>query len=413
MPKLAKTGGSTRWPRQIVLVIALVLAWTSAMQAGGMAFQVIQPSLSLRFDADNPVALVRSAKANVVAGTSEENGGARALAAARRSIAQSPLNADAFGLYGLVQMANSEPDVVGRQVAMADRLSRRDLSTQLFLIDDSVRRNDVAEALRHYDAAMRVEESVRPTLLPILADAMREPAIRKRFLPYMDASTPWLEAFSREAVSNASDPASIAALAIEAGGFPDQPRFATRVPELLSVLVASNDLDTALKFFRSVGGGSPDLLKTADFTEESTKPTLAPFTWQPVTVNEIDSIFVGGMDGNLEFEARMAAGQSGHVLRKLFALPPGNYALSIPMRIDDHTPGDIAQLRVACVDRDGQRIVADKKQDLEDEFVFNQQFAVPGNCPYQMVIMMVTTAPTTGDIVMTFESPRLQRASTS
>ena len=384
------------------------------MQAGAMAFQTLQPGLSLRFDADNPIALVRAARADVVAGTGEEaNGGARALAAARRSIAQNPLNADAFGLYGLVSLANSEPDVIGRQVAMADRLSRRDLSTQLFLIEDSVRRNDVAEALRHYDAAMRVKESVRPTLLPILTEAIREPAIRQRFLPYMNASTPWLEAFTRHAVSNSSDPASIAALAMEAGGFPEGPQFATRVPELLSVLVGRNELDTAYRFYQSVGGGDPAMLRKVEFTEETTDQALAPFTWQPVLVGEIDSIFVAGADGQLEFEARMEAGRSGHILRKLFALPAGDYAISIPMRSDDYSPDDTVQLRLVCVNQGSQRIVFDEKQDLAEEFVFDPRFTVPASCPFQILILMATTAPTTGDVVLTLASPDLQRRSAS
>ena len=60
MSRSAKPEQTVRWPRQIVLVLALLLAWSSAMQAGAMAFQTLQPGLSLRFDADNPIALVEN-----------------------------------------------------------------------------------------------------------------------------------------------------------------------------------------------------------------------------------------------------------------------------------------------------------------------------------------------------------------
>ena len=174
-----------------------------------------------------------------------------------------------------------------------------------------MRRNDVAEALRHYDTAMRISESVRPSLYPVLTEAMREPAIRARFLPYMNASTPWLEPFLRHAIGNSSDPASIVALAVEAGGFPEGPRFATRVPELLSVLVAQGDYASARRLFEVVAGGDPAILTTAPFNDETTGIALAPFTWQPFQVDGIDSMFISGGQSGLELESRMDSGFTG------------------------------------------------------------------------------------------------------
>ncbi|NCQ35277.1 hypothetical protein GW813_09455 [bacterium] len=293
-----------------------------------MAFQSRSPALALRFDAGNPVALIRAAKADITAGVDTGDGGERAISAASRSIAQNPLNADAFGLYGLINMANADDETVSRQVIMADRLSRRDLSTQLFLIEDSVRRNDVAEALRHYDSAMRASEGVRPTLFAILAKAMREPAIRKRFMPYMTASNPWLEAFFRYATANPSDSTAVAQLAIEADGLPDGALYDRKVSELLSLLVQQQEYDTARRLYLKAGDGDPELLTDAAFTDANTDQLLMPITWQPSVYGDIDPLFVVARDGTLEFEARIASGFTGYVLQKLFMLPPGSYTLS-------------------------------------------------------------------------------------
>ncbi|MBD58880.1 MAG: hypothetical protein CL808_01990 [Citromicrobium sp.] len=407
MPRLPISDGKARWARPLLLVFALLLAWSSITQAGSMVFHVRNPSLALWFDADDPVALVRAAEARLAVRSNEDNAGARAVGAARRSIAQNPLNADAFGLYGLVRLANSDLSVIGRQMAMADRLSRRDLGTQLFLIEDSVRRNDVAEALEHYDTAMRVSDSIRPTLYPILTEAMREPAIRKRFLPYMDASTPWLEPFLRYAISNSSEPASIVALAVEAGGFPEGPQFATRVPELLSVVVGQEDYDTARRLYEVVGGGDPATLRDVRFTEATTETSLAPFTWQPFQMGDVDSLFIAGADSRLELEARMSAGVSAGIMRRLLALPPGTYAMAFPMQSEGHDPADTAQMQIACVSQGGRNVIADARRDLASEFVLGREFTVPRGCAYQMVTLSVSTRATPGEIVLTIDSPGL------
>ena len=153
MPRLPTLKGDARWLRSLLVVATLLLAWTSVTQAGSMIFQWNLPRIALWFDAEEPVALIRAAKEDLAVGGTQGNQGAAAIDAATRSIARNPLNKDAFGIFGLVSLANTDPERTSRRMAMADRLSRRDLGAQLFLIEDAVRRNDVAEALRARSAA--------------------------------------------------------------------------------------------------------------------------------------------------------------------------------------------------------------------------------------------------------------------
>ena len=409
MPRLPTLKGDARWLRSLLVVATLLLAWTSVTQAGSMIFQWNLPRIALWFDAEEPVALIRAAKEDLAVGGTQGNQGAAAIDAATRSIARNPLNKDAFGIFGLVSLANTDPERTSRRMAMADRLSRRDLGAQLFLIEDAVRRNDVAEALRHYDTAMRISESVRPSLYPVLTEAIREPAIRARFLPYMNASTPWLEPFLRHAIGNSSDPASIVALAVEAGGFPEGPRFATRVPELLSVLVAQGDYASARRLFEVVAGGDPAILTTAPFNDETTGIALAPFTWQPFQVDGIDSMFISGGQSGLELESRMDSGFTGSVVRKLFALSPGAYAAAIPVASQGHAPGDAAIMRVACVAGGDAQMILNAREDLAEETTLRGAFVVPAGCAYQMVTVLVETQTRPGGVVLTLGSPAIAR----
>lgn len=405
-----KGGLRSGWRGALAGVTALVVAGMASVHAAGMVFQLRAPSLALQLDEDNPVALVRDAQMRIAAGgTAEAGQGDAVLAAARRSVAQLPLNADAFQLYGLIQLANADPSAMSRQVAMADRLSRRDLGSQLFLIEDAVRRNDVAAALRHYDTAMRVQESSRAILFPILTEALSEPAIRQRFLPYMTSSNPWLEPFLRFAIGNASEPESIAALAIEAGGFPEGDRFATRDRELLAVLIGNGDYGMALRLFRSVANVDSGVLTQAGFTEAATDPAVAPFTWQPITVAGIDPIFLAGNGDTLDLEARLDSGYDGWVVRKLFTLAPGAYTFQSALGSRGAQPNDTARWQIRCVDGGGEAELLVASTRLGEESTVGGRFTVPADCTMQQVLLSATTQVSAQDVTLTVSSPRLIR----
>lgn len=392
-----------------IIGLGVALAIGSSLQAASFAFQSKVPSIALQIDPNNPVALVRKARNNLAAGTSDGDNASETLQAARQSIAANPLNADAFSLYGLITMANSDTKTVSRQMTMADRLSRRDSATQLFLIEEAVRRNDVAAALRHYDAALRVRSSLRASLFPVLASALRESAIRKRFLPYMSSSTPWLEPFLRYAIVEGEYPASIAALALEAGGFPDSESFARRTEELLRVLITKNEYGLALQIFEKIGDGDPAILTDGRFTAANTDQRFAPFTWQIDTHGGIDPIFVTNASDALELEVRLDAGFTGNVLRKVFALPPGSYALAASTESEGNSAEGTVGWVMSCVSNSGSREILRESQDLLDQGSFETSFEVPEGCPFQMLQLSARTSAGLGDIVFVVGSPEISK----
>lgn len=398
------------WATVLGVVATLALSWGAASQAAGFVFQSKNPELALSLDADNPVALVRDAQMKIATGGAASEGRDAVLSAAQASIRELPLNAAAFRLYGLVQSANSDLAAVGRQVALADRLSRRDLGAQLFLIEDAVRRNDVASALRHYDTALRIKESSRAVLFPILTEAMREPLIRQRFLTYMASPPPWMEAFLRFAIANSSQPTSIAALAQEAGGFPEGAAFATRNKEMLSVLVGAGDHREAIAFYRSIKNADAAVLQSAEFTDRTTDVAFTPISWQPFELEGIDALFLAGKDDTLELEARMESGYTGPVLRKLLALPRGQYRFSARHRSDGHQPFDTLRWQAVCTGNAAGTLALDEGADFAPEFGVGGVLRVGQDCPQQMLTLSIATRASPGDIELIVESPNLVRS---
>lgn len=398
------------WPAILGVAATLALTWGAISQTVGFTFQSRNPQLALKLDADNPVALVRDAQTQIATGGAQGEGRDAVLSAARTSIRELPLNAAAFRLYGLVQSANSDLAATGRQVALADRLSRRDLGAQLFLIEDAVRRNDVAGALRHYDTALRVEESSRAILFPILTEAMREPVIRRHFRPYMKDPPPWLEAYLRFAIGNASQPTAIAALATESGGFPQGAVFASRNKEMLSVLVGAGQHREAIAFYRSIDDADAAVLRSIGFGENTTNSAYTPITWQPFELDGLDALFLAGEGGTLELEARVESGYSGPILRKLLALPRGQYRFSTQHRSEGYQPFDTLRWQAICVGSTTGALALDEGADIAAEVSVTGTLDVGDDCAQQMLTLSIDTRASPGDVELIVKSPSLSAA---
>lgn len=383
--------------RALALIVGtLVVAYGAASSAAVNLMHTRAPEIALSIDGDDPVALIRKAQLDLAAGNVGTNGGDDLAATIRQSVAELPLNAPAFRLAGLASATNADIPGVRAQMALSSRIERRDAAAQLWLIEDAVQRNDVAAALRHYDTALRISESTRPVLYPVLTDAMDSAVIRKRFLPYIETQPPWLESFLRFAVSNTDQPTAIAALAKEAGGFPEGFAYSSLDRELLSRLVANEDYREAIAHFRRIDGADAETVTTLALTADSTNERYTPVTWQPFSIEGIEPFVVATGAGGVEIEADLQSGFSGPVARKLMALRPGNYTLSAKMRAEDFGMSDKADWRITCPGTERTAAIFFKEVDFADEMPVAGSFTVPGDCAVQLVTVSAATTVRTG-----------------
>jgi hypothetical protein len=370
------------------------------------------PEVALALNGDDPVALIRKAQVDLAAGTLPPGGNRALLDIVRRSIAQAPLNAPALRLYGLSSAANSDLPGVRAQMAVSDRIERRDAATQLWLIEDAVNRNDVSAALRHYDTALRIEQSTRTVLYPVLTDALQSPVIRQRFARYLDAPPPWLESFLRFAVSNTREPTAIADLARIAGGFPDGGAYSSLDRELLTQLVAFKEFPAAIAHYRRIKGAPKAVTGALDLTQASTDQAFAPVTWQPFSIEGIETFLLAAPpgEGAVEIEAEMVAGYKGSVARKLLALKPGKYVLSAQMRAQDFGSFDRAGWQIACAGATPSAPLLTKTVDLAEKMTLTGALTIPANCPVQLVTVTADTTVRSGYITLILAEAKVSPA---
>lgn len=231
----------------------------------------------------------------------------------------------AVSTLGINAQLRGDTQGARRFFSYATSLSRRDLQTQLWGIEDAVSRGDVPGALRHYDVALRTSRHAPDLLFPVLASAISDPNIRIELIKTLNSKPAWSTAFIDYVAGKGPDPQSIADLFIglARAGVPvsDIARRAT-----LDGLIESDRLDQVWAYYTQLHPGAIRAqLRDPQFNANMASPSL--LDWRALNGIGINtSIQRNGQAGVFEFSVATSVG--GPLLEQLQVLRPGRYHLS-------------------------------------------------------------------------------------
>jgi hypothetical protein len=312
------------------LVMALVggaLAYLAFANAFTNVTHRANPRLALRFTPDDPVALNGLAALRL---TRPENLRDPAIVAlARRSLGELAINPAALRLIGLAASADGGLDAGRPAMLLADRMSRRDVATQLWLIEEAVARNDIPDALARYDNALRVAGETQQLLFPVLTSALENPEISDSFIPYIREPVPWLGDFARHAIRNSRRPAAFATLFVRAGGLPRDDVFASLEQELIKRLIDTDAPASAARFYASLPGTDRRVLTSASLDQRSVDPRFVPLTWEIFTLPGVNASFVQSGSSGLALQGIVEPAGPLPIARKVVLARPGPYRLRV------------------------------------------------------------------------------------
>jgi hypothetical protein len=321
----AFSGFSARVAARIALfgLLGAGLAYLAFANAFSNVTHRGNPRLALRFTPDDPVALTGLAAIRIARDQNLRDPAITALA--RQSLTELAINPAALRLIGLMASADGGLPAGRRAMLLADRMSRRDTATQLWLIEEAVARNDIPGALQRYDNALRVAGETQQVLFPVLTAALEDPQISDSFIPYIREPTPWLGDFVRHAVRNSRRPAAYAALFMRAGGLPRDPVFASLEQELIKRLIDTDASATAARYYGSLQGADRRVLRSAAFSDRSVDTRFVPLTWEIFTLPGLNAAFVRSGSDALALQGLVEAGGATPVARKVVLVPAGTY----------------------------------------------------------------------------------------
>lgn len=300
---------------------------------------------------------------------------------ARRALQQDPTAVAAVATLGInAQIRGDTPGARGI-FGYARFLSRRDLRTRLWALEDAVARDDVRGALRHYDIALRTSRTAPDLLFPVLAQAIGVPAVRDGLARTLAARPAWGDLFVAFAAGNAPDPQATAQLfeSLRHRGIM-LPASASQV--LIARLIAENHVAAAWHYYAAV---TPDVARqrSRDPGFAATLSDPSAFDWTPLTDNGVSATLQRSGNSGL-FDFAVPPNVGGPVLRQWQVLPPGEYVLEGRSTGIEQPEATLPYWTLTC--REGQelgRIVL--PSSVQRAGRFDGRFTVPANCPVQQL----------------------------
>lgn len=314
-------------------------------------------------------------------------GGAQTPAAqlARRALRQDPTAVSAVATLGLQAQLRGDAAQARQVFGYAQRLSRRDLQTQLWAIEDAVVRGDIPGALRHYDIALRTSRRAPDLLFPVLASAIADPAIRANLVPTLAPQPIWGAGFIGYVAGNSDDPRAVADL-LAGLQRADVPVSSEASATAINRLIAADAFDDAWRYYAA---SRDDVARTRSRDPRFTAdlPVPSAFDWVPVNDTGVaTSIQRGEKGGIVDFSAPPSVG--GTVVRQLQLLPAGTYRLQGSSVGIEQPSGSQPYWVLAC--RNGRELgrVA-VPNSAEGNGVFTGRFSVPADCAVQTLSLVV------------------------
>lgn len=296
-----------------------------------------------------------------------------------------PLSVTALRALGVSAAITGQDRTAAQAMATAETLSRRDLPTELWLIEDRVARGDVPGALIHYDRALTTSDTAPDLLVPVLVGAAADPAVARPLARMLARRPMWWRDYAVQLVqrnpSSAGTATIVAALRLDPGVAADRELLSTAMTRLAD----SGRADLAARI--APVGATTGPIRNGGF---QTEPALAPFDWRLAADGELGAEVAardGGSDA-LFLDAR--GGRGGEVARQLLTLAPGRYRIggvAGDVAIASEAPGltltcsgdagPIARLRTGVAPATGAR--------------FTAEFTVPQNCVGQWLVLDATS----------------------
>jgi hypothetical protein len=330
-----------------VLAVCAAFAYLSTVITLSNVIASRAPTAALRFWPLNAVAHARLADALIGANPAHPPIGAvreHAVAALRRN----PTLASAARDLGLLAALRGDLATADRHLQYADAMSRRDIPTQLWLIERSVAANDVTGALAHYGVALRVSPETGEQLFPVLAAALNDADLVLPIARLVRDGDLWRSQFLYFVNANATNLPHLTSLYLDLDRLGAKP-VPVHILGLMGRLLQAGELDAAARLYALLDPqwrrGDLVAQLDGDFDHANDMPPLG-WALEPGVVSR------GGRPGNAGNPAlHLNVPTTDSVLgaRRLLMLTPGTYHFAANYGRSDGNGEGSLRIELACL----------------------------------------------------------------
>lgn len=367
-----------------LVAVSFFLAYQSAISAVVGVTRVRAPETALRYQPDDALAQANLATMLLLTDASAAATRKRAVSLARRSLHGLALNPAALRVAVLDGASSKTAEAALR---LSEKMSRRDVATQLMLIETAVQANNVDEALSHYDTALRVHPDMGSILYPVLASAGAEQPLDPSFVRLFRSDPPWANEFIRWAVGYAPDLAGITPL-IRALPSKSHALSTDNLQAIVAKLAESREFVPAFDLYRSHSFDAANRLWGS-----STATSYPPLDWRVASNGDLSVDASGEKGDSITFEA--SGSQPQTVMDRVVSLPPGHYLLAARGTSSVADPSTAPYWYVVCADASEAELAKLAMPTLRSENAeYRKAFRVSQECPFQWLRLRLSGTST-------------------
>lgn len=380
------------------------LAFVVGQSSLAMALADKDPARAATLDPGNAVALSNLALAQLTAeGVDAERLEQVGAMATTAILADPSLPLAAVGA-GLARSQRDGEDSMVSAFRYADALSRRELPTNIWFIEEATARGDIGDAMAYYDTAMRTSRNSKTLLFPRLVDSIDDPRYIAPLADTLARNPAWRTDFVQHAAQNAEDLDALGSLlvALERQGSPAAPMAKSTA---LNRFVAADDLAGAWRVYSALNPeAARQPLRNGEFAVETDPAT--PFDWNFLQQSGVIAEPRENERGaNFFFSAPMD--WAGPVASQTLRLPPGRYRLigsAYDLQLNEE---ERPYLALSCM-----RSLEEQRFDLprsdEDGRAFTWQFSIPTSCAFQSLSIVLRAGNTPDGVQGWIENMRIE-----
>lgn len=296
---------------------------------------------------------------------------------ARAALQVEPGNARALRALALASEQGAVKLDTGRLMQQSSDASRRDLVTQIWLVQRAAREGNPKAAMRHANVAMLANRRGDEVMIPMLVRAMVDDRLVTPLAQELATRPPWLATLwgqileSKPAWPNAVK--LLGELKADKGVLPDD-----LGRELVQRMADNGQYALAAGVFATLAPDRPLGRSGVTSTQFAQEAEIAPFDWQTQANGRIaaDALREGGM----LFE--VSRGPGGLLARRLVPLQPGDYRLRAKLGVEDADAGEVPFVRLTCAN---PKAASRSFQFTEGSAsrILDARVSIAGDCPFQ------------------------------
>ena len=383
----------TGTPARIGLILgAALLAWLTVAVTYSNYAAATSPSTSLFLWPGHAVAEARTADALVASiqqntpSRQQRQRVAEAAQAAARALQRNPTLPAPVRILAMQASLGRDQRPVDRLLDYSQRMSRRDVPTQFWLLEKRVAANDVPGALSHFGIALQVAPSTREVLFPVLSQALSQPDLREPIARLVRRGDSWRSEYLYHAGQHA-DPASAAALFLLVArlGAPPAP---AHLQGLVERLAAAGDVAGAARLYALVDRdwrlGDVGAQLDGTFARSGDLP---PFGWDLNPNNAARGPRPDSNDNNA-LQINLPQTDEEWAARKLLLAAAGRYRFAGAYGMMDGGTGRI-RIEIACA-RGGAVVATISAVVNRPTGALEGQLDIPASCTRQWLTIQAS-----------------------